>query len=102
MEYEGYTVRWDHHNYILFATPEGKSYRDHSLHDETYLKENLERLFDYRAEHGFTPLTPEPPEGWLGQIEQASCLTNDIISLGKNLEKHGKCSTAYYTASLDR
>ena len=86
MEYEGYEVRWDHHKYILFTTPEGKSCRDRSLHDDTYLKENLEKLFAYRAEYGFTPLTPEPPEGWLGQIEQASGLANDIISLGKNLE----------------
>ena len=86
MEYEGYSVRWDHHKYILFTTPEGKSCRDRSLHDETYLKENLEKLFAYRAEHGFTPLTPEPPEGWLGQIKQTGGLANDIISLGKNLE----------------
>jgi hypothetical protein len=83
MEYEGYTVRWGYLKYILFTTPEGKSCRNRSLHDDTYLKENLERLFAYRAEHGFTPLTPE---GWLGQIEQVSNLASDIISLGKNLE----------------
>ena len=86
MEYEGYEVRWDHHKYILFTTPEGKSCRDRSLHDETYLKENLKKLFAYRADHGFTPLTSEPPEGWFGQIEQAGNLANGIISLGKNLE----------------
>jgi len=86
MEYEGYTVRWDHHKYILFTTPEGKSCRDRSLHDETYLKENLERLFVYRAQHGFTPLTPEPPEGWLGQLDQAGHLSENLIFLGKNLE----------------
>jgi hypothetical protein len=86
MEYEGYTVRWDHHKYILFTTPEGKSCRDRSLHDETYLKENLERLFVYRAQNGFTPLTPEPPEGWLGQLEQAGHLSENLIFLGKNLE----------------
>ncbi len=39
---------------------------DNKLHDETYLKENLEKLFAYRTEQGFTPLTPEPPEGCAG------------------------------------
>ena len=68
MEYEGYEVRWDDaHKYILFTTPEGQKCRDRTLHDDTYLKENLEKLFAYRAEHGFTPQTPEPPEGWLAQ-----------------------------------
>jgi len=63
--------------------------RDNKLHDETYLKENLEKLFEYRAEHGFTPLTPEPLEGWLGQVEKAEKLSGDLISLGKNLESVG-------------
>ena len=86
MEYEGYSVRWDHHKYILFSTPEGKSCRDRSLHDDTYLKENLEKLFTYRTEHGFTPVSSEPPEGWLGQIEQEGHLAKNLLSLGKNLE----------------
>ena len=86
MEYEGYEVRWDDHKYILFTTPEGKSCRDRTLHDEIYLKENLERLFAYRQATGFVPLTPEPPEGWMGQLEQAGYLAENIISLGKNLE----------------
>lgn len=47
MEYEGYSVHWDHHKHILFTTSEGKSCRDLSLHDDTYLKENLEKLFAY-------------------------------------------------------
>lgn len=92
MEYEGYEVRWDHHKYILFTTPEGKECRDRSLHDETYLKENLERLFAYRQATGFVPLTPEPPGGWLGQLEQAGYLAESIVSLGKNLEGIGNAS----------
>lgn len=67
----------------------GMKCRDNKLHDETYLKENLERLFAYRAEHGFIPLTPEPPEGWLGQLEQAGHFTEKLLSLGKNLENAG-------------
>lgn len=90
MEYEGYKVQWsDSRKYITYTCPTGMKCRDNKLHDETYLKENLERLFTYRAEHGFIPLTPEPPEGWLGQLEQAGCFTENLISLGKNLESVG-------------
>lgn len=63
--------------------------RDNKLHNETYLKENLEKLFGYRKQTGFVLLTPEPPEGWLGQMEKAEKLPGDLISLGKNLESVG-------------
>ncbi|HWP80816.1 MAG TPA: relaxase/mobilization nuclease domain-containing protein [Candidatus Acidoferrum sp.] len=88
MEYEGYEVRWDDaHKYILFTTPEGQKCRDRTLHDDTYLKENLEKLFTYRAEHGFTPQTPEPPEGWLAQANTIDKLVSDAVRLGKSIEK---------------
>ena len=88
MEYEGYEVRWDDtHKYILFTTPEGQKCRDRTLHDETYLKDNLEKLFAYRAEHGFTPQTPEPPEGWLSQANAMNKLASDAVQLGKSIEK---------------
>jgi hypothetical protein len=90
MEYEGYEVRWDDaHKYILFTAPEGQKCRDRSLHDDTYLKENLEKLFEYRRINGFTPQTPEPPEGWIGQMAQAERLAESLISLGKNVESIG-------------
>jgi len=88
MEYEGYEARWDDtHKYILFTTPEGKKCRDRTLHDETYLKENLEKLFAYRAKHGYTPQTPEPPEGWLAQANTMGRLVSDAVRLGKSVEK---------------
>lgn len=44
MEYEGYEVNWsDSRKYITYTTPEGYKCRDNKLHDDTYLKENLER-----------------------------------------------------------
>ncbi|NSW92167.1 MAG: relaxase/mobilization nuclease domain-containing protein [Firmicutes bacterium] len=90
MEYEGYEVRWDDaHKYILYTTPEGQKCRDRSLHDDTYLKENLEKLFDYRAEHGFTPQTPEPSEGWLSQMYPAETVLSDAVRLGKSIENIG-------------
>ena len=39
-----------------------------SLHDETFLKENLEALLLYRQATGFRPTTPEPDEGWMGEL----------------------------------
>ena len=90
MEYEGYKVQWsDNRKYITYTCPNGMKCRDNKLHDETYLKENVEKLFAYRQTTGFVPLTPEPPEGWLGQLEQARHLGEDVISFGKNLESTG-------------
>lgn len=90
MEYEGYEVRWDDaHKYILFTSPEGYKCRDRSLHDDTYLKENLEKLLAYRAEHGFTPQTPEPPEGWLSQMHPAVTVLSGAVRLGKSIENIG-------------
>ncbi len=64
MEYEGYEVRWDDtHKYILFTTPEGKKCRDRSLHDETYLKENLEK---YARDNGFTNVRFMYDDGYSG------------------------------------
>lgn len=90
MEYEGYKVQWsDTRKYVTYTCPNGMKCRDNKLHDETYLKENLEKLFDYRQATGFVPLTPEPPEGWLGQLEQGGQLAKNLISLGKNAESMG-------------
>ncbi len=84
MEQEGYQVVWtDTRKHITFITPEGWCCRDSSLHDETFLKSNLELLFAYRQATGFEPATPEPEEGWLGE------LANDAIRFGKYLEQAG-------------
>ena len=69
MEVEGYEVSWfPNRKHITFTCPNGRKCRDSSLHDETFLKENLEALFAYRQATGFRPQTPEPDEGWLGEL----------------------------------
>ena len=69
MEIEGYKVSWSpNRKHITFTCPNGRKCRDSSLHDETFLKENLEALFAYRQATGFRPSTPEPDEGWLGEL----------------------------------
>ncbi len=66
MELEGDGVTWvPNRKHITFTCPDGRRCRDSSLHDETFLKENLEALFVYRQATGFQPATPEPDEGWL-------------------------------------
>lgn len=69
MEIEGYEVRWTpSRKHITFTCPNGRKCRDSSLHDETFLKENLEALFLYRQATGFRPQTVEPHEGWMGEL----------------------------------
>ena len=82
MEYEGYEVTWmDTRKHITFTCPNGRKCRDSSLHDETFLKENLEALFVYRQTVGFRPGSVEPDEGWMGE------LANGFIQLGRSMER---------------
>ena len=51
MEMEGYEVKWkDTHKYITYTCPNGKRCRDNKLHEEKYLKENMEDEFRIRKE----------------------------------------------------
>ena len=49
MEMEGYEVKWkDTHKYITYTCPNGRPCRDNKLHEEKYLKENMEDEFRIR------------------------------------------------------
>ena len=51
MEMEGYEVKWkDTHKYITYTCPNGKRCRDIRLHEEKYLKENMEDEIRIRKE----------------------------------------------------
>jgi len=51
MENEGYKVRWtDERKNITFTTPEGFKCRDNKLHEEKYLKGNMQNEFRIRAQ----------------------------------------------------
>ena len=67
--------------HITFTCPNGRKCRDSSLHDETFLKENLEKLFAYRQATGFCPGTLEPDEGWMGELAAG------LVQLGRALER---------------
>ena len=51
MEAEGYAVKWtDERKYITYTTPDGFRCRDNKLHEEKYLKGNMEHEFRIRKE----------------------------------------------------
>ena len=51
MELEGYSVKWTHERkYITYTTPDGFKCRDNKLHEEKYLKGNMENEFRIRKE----------------------------------------------------
>ena len=82
MEQERYEVIWtDARKHITFVCPNGRKCRDRGLHDETFLKENLEALFIYRQAVGFRPGSVEPYEGWMGE------LADGLIQLGRSMER---------------
>lgn len=46
MERQGYQVKWKpHHKYITYTTPEGQRCRDNRLHEDKYLKTNMEEHY---------------------------------------------------------
>jgi len=52
MNRQGYMVKWEpHYKYITYTTPEGQKCRDNRLHEDKYLKANME---DYYAKLGRT------------------------------------------------
>lgn len=49
MKSEGYEVSWtDNRKYICYTTPTGKKCRDIRLHEDKFLKENMENEFKFR------------------------------------------------------
>ncbi|MBR5273232.1 MAG: relaxase/mobilization nuclease domain-containing protein [Clostridia bacterium] len=52
MHRRGYEITWtDERKYITFTCPNGKKCRDKTLHDDKYLKENLEYELYFRQQH---------------------------------------------------
>ena len=52
MKKKGYEITWtDERKYITFTCPNGKKCRDRTLHDNKYLKENIEYELQFRQQH---------------------------------------------------
>lgn len=64
MNRAGYQVSWtDERKYITFTCPNGMKCRCNKLHDEKYLKENLEHEFTVRQQYLSGRLNPEQRPG---------------------------------------
>lgn len=60
----GYRMTWtDERKYLTFHCPNGRSCRDKSLHDEKYLKKNIEDELDFR-ENSDGVSEEKQPTGW--------------------------------------
>lgn len=83
MNRQGYAVKWEpHHKYITYTTPEGQKCRDNRLHEDKYLKENME---DYYAKLGRT----QKDEWGAHNLERALCtdsLRHSEGAMGGNAE----------------
>ncbi len=66
--------------YITLCLSDGRRCRDGSLHDETFLKENLETLFAYRQAVGFAQLAGRRRLD--GENRQAQ-----LVRLGRSIEE---------------
>lgn len=50
----GYGVNWSNsRKHITYTTPDGNKCRDNKMHDDKYLKHNMEVYYEYRAIKGF-------------------------------------------------
>jgi len=53
MQEMDYQVKWqDNRKYITYTTSDGKKCRDNKLHDDKYLKRNMEEFYEYRTIKG--------------------------------------------------
>ena len=60
----GYRMTWtDERKYLTFHCPNGRSCRDKSLHDEKYMKKNIENELDFR-ENSDGVSEEKQPTGW--------------------------------------
>ena len=117
MESEGYQVKWtDNRKNITYTTPDGKCCRDYRLHDEKYLKENMQYEFyirekQYQAYHGRTASHAEncvEPEHRQGRKYSESGhadggkLDRSDRSSGANRTSSSQAAGDYGAASLRR
>ena len=89
MEMEGYLVRWEEdRKYITYTTPEGKRCRDIRLHEEKYLKENMDLEFRIRKQilSGFKKAGQA---GYECRSQSGTRLSGYREELGQRAEFHG-------------
>ena len=81
MEDKGYEVKWtDSRKNITYTCPDGLKVRDDNLHDERFLKENMQLEFDYRQTK-----VKEKDTGWEFTHRQEERTINNISEAGQIL-----------------
>lgn len=64
MEDKGYKVKWtNERKHITYTTPDGHKVRDNKLHDQKYLKGEMESGFSRTKENQLLPDLPDPGRG---------------------------------------
>lgn len=119
MERYGYQVKWEpHHKYITYTTPEGQRCRDIRLHEDKYLKVNMEGYYakpgraqthEYGAGHAERTVCPDGvryPEGSVGgHAEPANSHGEDAVGteplLGEVAQRETDRYVQYPTRGLD-
>ena len=89
MQRMGYGVTWsDTRKHITYTTPDSQKCRDIKLHDEKYLKENMEIYFGQRQVEG-----PQPARKPAAQLPAGGAAVRDPAgNLGEFAEiDHGNC-----------
>lgn len=85
MRSKGYEIRWtDSRKNITYTTPDGKKCRDDRLHDEKYLKENMEYEFRIRESviTGGTAPAEYAPAAFAGSASYRTELAGIVGGLG--------------------
>lgn len=112
MELESYSVKWtDERKYITYTTPDGFKCRDNKLHEEKYLKGNMENEFRIRKEittgierAGQTADTNSGESravyrGYRAELESDDWLTENAD--GYAVRDTGKSGTTYHPFGTD-
>lgn len=112
MEMEGYQVKWtDERKYITYTTPDGFKCRGNKLHEEKYLKGNMENEFRIRKEitAGIERASQTADtnggesravyRGYRAELESDDWLTENAD--GTAVRDTGKSGTAYHPFGTD-
>ena len=112
MEMEGYQVKWtDERKYITYTTPDGFKCRGNKLHEEKYLKGNMENEFRIRKEitagiEGASQTADANSgesravyRGYRAELESDDWLTENAD--GTAVRDTGKSGTAYHPFGTD-
>ena len=93
MRREGYEVKWtDERANITYTTPQGMRCRDKKLHEEKYLKENMEDEFRIRKEivDGRAEAAQRSSDDLASAVDAAYDRESDLDGAGRHIDRDGR------------